>query len=49
MHEQYLWIWMRAGLVGLLALLVMLALAVLTGIRWLRSRSGSATPGRVLE
>ena len=40
MHEQYLWIWMRAGLVGLLALLVMLALAVLTGIRWLRSRSG---------
>jgi O-antigen ligase len=38
MHEQYLWIWMRAGLVGLLALLTMLAFAVLTGIRWSRSR-----------
>ena len=26
MHEQYLWIWMRAGLIGLLALIAMLAL-----------------------
>jgi len=39
LHEQYLWIWMRAGFIGLLALLTMLAFAVLTGIRWLRSRS----------
>jgi hypothetical protein len=41
MHEQYLWIWMRAGFLGLAALLVMLASAVLTGIRWLRTRSAS--------
>jgi O-antigen ligase len=39
MHEQYLWIWMRAGFIGLLALLTMLAFAVCTGIRWLRGRS----------
>jgi hypothetical protein len=38
MHEQYLWIWMRAGLVGLLALLAMLAFGIVTGIRWFRAR-----------
>ena len=35
MHEQYLWIWMRAGIVGLLALLAMLAFGV-----WTRAFAG---------
>ena len=40
MHEQYLWIWMRAGLLGLLALIVMLALGIHNGARWCRARHG---------
>jgi O-Antigen ligase len=38
MHEQYLWIWMRAGLAGLLALLIALAFGLLNGLRWFRAR-----------
>jgi O-antigen ligase len=38
MHEQYLWIWMRAGLVGLLALLTALAFGLWNGLRWFRAR-----------
>jgi O-antigen ligase len=41
MHEQYLWIWMRAGLVGLLALIAMLVLGVWNGARWCWVRHGS--------
>ena len=37
MHEQYLWIWMRAGLIGLLAIAT-LALAIRNGMRWCRAR-----------
>jgi O-antigen ligase len=37
MHEQYLWIWMRAGLIGLIALIAALALGVWNGARWCRS------------
>ena len=40
MHEQYLWIWMRAGLVGLAALIVMLAFGIHNGARWCRARHG---------
>jgi len=40
MHEQYLWIWMRAGLIGLLALIGMLALGIWNGARWCRARHG---------
>jgi O-Antigen ligase len=40
MHEQYLWIWMRAGLAGLLSLIVVLALGVWNGARWCRARHG---------
>jgi hypothetical protein len=40
MHEQYLWIWMRAGIVGLIALLAMLAVGITTGVRWSRARAG---------
>jgi O-antigen ligase len=38
MHEQYLWIWLRAGLVGLLALLTALAFGLWNGLRWFRAR-----------
>jgi O-antigen ligase len=38
MHEQYLWIWMRAGLAGLVALLIALAFGLLNGLRWFRAR-----------
>ncbi|HEX5196824.1 MAG TPA: O-antigen ligase family protein [Gaiellales bacterium] len=38
MHEQYLWIWMRAGIAGLLALLTALAFGLLNGLRWFRAR-----------
>jgi O-antigen ligase len=44
MHEQYLWIWMRAGIAGLVALLVMLAFGIGTGVRWCRAR-GHETDG----
>lgn len=40
MHEQYLWIWMRAGLIGLLALIAMLAIGIWNGARWCRQRHG---------
>jgi hypothetical protein len=40
MHQQYLWIWMRAGLIGLLALIAMLALGVRNGAVWCRTRHG---------
>jgi O-antigen ligase len=38
MHEQYLWIWMRAGAIGLLALLATFGLGILNGWRWCRTR-----------
>lgn len=38
MHEQYLWIWMRTGIVGLLALITALALGIWNGARWCRAR-----------
>jgi hypothetical protein len=38
MHEQYLWIWMRAGVVALLSLIVMLAFGIHNGARWCRAR-----------
>jgi hypothetical protein len=41
MHEQYLWIWMRAGIVGLLSLIVALAFGILNGARWCRARHGN--------
>jgi O-antigen ligase len=37
MHEQYLWIWMRAGVVGLISLIAALALGVWNGARYCRS------------
>jgi O-antigen ligase len=40
MHEQYLWIWMRAGIVGLVSLIAMLGLGVWNGARWCRARHG---------
>jgi O-antigen ligase len=40
MHEQYLWIWMRAGIIGLLALIAMLAFGIRNGARWCRARHG---------
>jgi hypothetical protein len=40
MHEQYLWIWMRTGIVGLLALVATLALGIWNGARWCRARLG---------
>jgi hypothetical protein len=41
MHEQYLWIWMRTGLIGLLALVGSLALGIWNGARWCRARHGT--------
>jgi O-Antigen ligase len=38
MHEQYLWIWMRAGIIGLLSLIASLAFGVWNGARWCRAR-----------
>ena len=40
-QEQYLWIWLRAGFVGLLALIAMLVLGIWNGARWCRARHGS--------
>jgi O-antigen ligase len=40
-HEQYLWIWMRAGIVGLVSLIVMLAFGIANGARWCRARHGN--------
>ena len=45
MHEQYLWIWMRAGIIGLLALIAMLALGIWNGARWCRAGTERTTPG----
>jgi O-antigen ligase len=39
LHQQYLWIWMRTGLVGLLALLLLLGLALAFAARWSRRRA----------
>lgn len=38
MHEQFLWIWMRAGIVGLLALITSLIFGISNGARWCRAR-----------
>jgi O-antigen ligase len=37
-HQQYLWIWMRTGLIGLLALLILVGLALASAARWSRKR-----------
>ncbi|HEY2600292.1 MAG TPA: O-antigen ligase family protein [Thermoleophilaceae bacterium] len=41
MHEQYLWIWMRAGILGLLSLVAILAFGIWNGARWCRARHGT--------
>jgi hypothetical protein len=41
MHQQYLWLWMRAGAIGLLALIASLAFGIWNGARWCRARHGS--------
>jgi hypothetical protein len=41
MHEQYLWLWMRAGILGLVSLIVMLAFGIVNGARWCRARHGN--------
>ena len=40
LHHQYLWIWMRAGLLGLVSLIALLALGIWNGARWCRARHG---------
>ena len=40
MHDQYLWIWMRAGIIGLGALIAMLAFGIWNGARYCRARHG---------
>jgi O-Antigen ligase len=40
LHQQYLWIWMRAGIIGLLSLMAALAFGVWNGARWCRARRG---------
>jgi len=45
MHEQYLWIWMRAGIVGLISLVAALALGVWNGARWCRAGKQDAWLG----
>jgi O-antigen ligase len=45
MHEQYLWIWMRAGMIGLISLMAALALGVWNGARWCRSGKNDAWLG----
>ena len=40
LHQQYLWIWMRAGIVGVLSLMAVLAFGVWNGARWCRARQG---------
>jgi hypothetical protein len=37
-HNQYLLVWLRAGLLGLVGLLAALVLSVIYGARWLRGR-----------
>ncbi len=41
MHEQYLWIWMRAGIIGLVSVIAMLAFGIWNGARWSRMRHGA--------
>jgi O-antigen ligase len=38
MHEQYLWIWMRAGIIGLLLIIAVFATGIWNGARWFRAR-----------
>ena len=45
MHEQYLWIWMRAGIIGLISLIAALALGVWNGARWCRAGKNDAWLG----
>jgi len=45
MHEQYLWIWMRAGIIGLISLVAALALGVWNGARWCRAGKQDAWLG----
>jgi hypothetical protein len=40
MHQQYLWIWMRTGIIGFLALIAMLVLGIWSGARWCRAKHG---------
>ena len=40
-HEQYLWIWMRAGIIGLVSLIAVLAFGIWNGARWCRARNGA--------
>jgi O-antigen ligase len=39
-HNQYLGVWLRTGLLGLASLLAALVLCLLYGTRWLREREG---------
>ena len=41
MHQQYLWIWMRAGILGLVSLIAVLAFGIWNGARWSRARNGA--------
>jgi O-antigen ligase len=41
MHQQYLWIWMRAGIIGLVSLIAVLAFGIWNGARWCRARNGA--------
>jgi O-antigen ligase len=45
MHEQYLWIWMRAGILGLISLIAALALGVWNGACYCRSGRPDAWRG----
>jgi O-antigen ligase len=38
-HNQYLGLWLRTGIVGLAAFVTLLGLSILYGARWLRARS----------
>jgi hypothetical protein len=40
LHQQYLWIWMRAGIIGLISLIALFAIGVWNGARWCRARHG---------
>jgi O-antigen ligase len=45
MHEQYLWIWMRAGIIGLISLIAALGLGVWNGARCCRAGRNDAWLG----
>lgn len=38
-HNQYLGLWLRSGLIGLVAFVAAMVLAIASGARWLRSRA----------